>query len=615
MSTDEFPASRILQVQVVFLFILGGLFFSASFAVIYFFLEMYPTTLVLLSSILIGIFCLWLLRRYQKSESVAHIVLTLFFSIIIAANLELGGFDNPNDAWFMVIVMVSGLLLTHRSVWVYAGLVLMVSIAFYVFKYLGMEFPKRLSQDKLDLLNLFNRIGAVTTTVFLIILFRYERNMREQGLNEKEQKLYQLANYDQLTQLFNRTYFAQAFEQRIEDNTNQRQALLFVDLDAFKVVNDTFGHNIGDELLKEVGKRFKTQLNGDDLICRHGGDEFLVMPSSSYSEEQVENFANNLIRALNKPFHINEQKIHIGCSVGIAFYPRHGNGYMELLRASDIAMYRAKERGTEQFQVYSDNLAKEIHNKNQMALDLRRAIDKGQLSLVYQPKVNLKTKEISGYEALVRWTNEQNEVMEPSIFVAIAEEFSLVNKLGEWLINTVCKQIKEWQNQGEAIKKIAINVSAKQLLRSDFVTEIIRATNYFQLDASLIELELTESVFIESSHETLRKLNKLSDLGYSLVIDDYGTGYASLGYLKRFPVSALKIDKSFIDEILLSEQDQTIVGSTIELAHQLGLEVIAEGVENDEQLQVLKNLGCDLIQGYYFSRPLSAEQVFKQQLK
>ncbi len=610
MQRDKFSLSEILQVQVVFLFILSGLALTLSFMGVYIYLEMYFTASVLSASFFTGIFLLWWLRKLQRSELVAHITLTLFLAIITIANIEFGGFDNPNDAWFMVIVVVSGLLLTRHSVWIYAVIALAISFIFYILKIKGVEFPLKLPPGKVDLLNLFNRIGTVLTTVFVIVLFRYERNMRQKNSAENEQKLFQLANYDPLTELSNRSYFSEEFQRRINHVEIDEQSLLFIDLDSFKVVNDSFGHNIGDELLQAVAKRFKTQLGDLDLICRHGGDEFLVMPREGYSKSDIENLCINLIRVLNQPFHINEHTLHIGCSIGVSFFPEHGKSYLELLRAADIAMYRAKAQGSEQFQIFNLDLAQEVHNKNQLALSLRLAIEKGELSLVYQPKVNLNTKEVIGYEALMRWKNSEGQIIEPSVFIAIAEEYSLVHKLGEWLVNSVCKQLNDWRRSGQPIKKVAINISAKQLLRSDFVTEIIRVTNLYQIDPSLLELELTESVFIESSNDTLSKLNKLSDLGFSLVIDDYGTGYASLGYLKRFPVSGLKIDKSFIDEILESDQDRKIVGSTISLAHELGLEIIAEGVEKDAQLELLKQLGCDLIQGYYFSKPLLVSEVF-----
>lgn len=610
MQKDSFSLSEILQVQVVFLFILSGLVLSTAFMAVYLYLEMYTTATVLIFSFLLGLLFLKVLRKIQKSELIAHLTLIIFLTVITVANIEFGGFDNPNDAWFMVIVVISGLLLTKRSVWIYALIALAVTITFYLLKVTGVEFPLKLPPEKVDLLNLFNRTGTVVTTVFLIILFRYERTMRQKFADENEKKLFQLANFDRLTELSNRSYFSENFQRRVQQADIEQQSLLFIDLDSFKVVNDSFGHNIGDELLQAVAMRFNTQLSEYDVICRHGGDEFLVMPRAGYGKAEVENLCINLIRVLNQPFHIAEHTLHIGCSIGVAFYPEHGQSYLDLLRAADIAMYRAKAQGSEQFQIYDEDLAQEIHNKNQLALELRQAINRNELSVVYQPKVNLKTKEIIGYEALMRWTNAQGEVIEPNVFIAIAEEFSLVHKLGEWLINSVASQLNHWKRDNKPIKRVAINISAKQLLRSDFVTEIIRMTNLYNIEPSLIELELTESVFIESSQDTLDKLNRLSDLGFKMVIDDYGTGYASLGYLKRFPVSGLKIDKSFIDEILESDQDRKIVGSTIALAHELGLEIIAEGVENDAQLELLKQLGCDLIQGYYFSKPLEVSEVF-----
>lgn len=611
MSRPKHSVSEILQVQVLFLFILSGLALTVCFAFLYIYLEMYLTFFVLLICFGIGLFSLWLLRTYHRSDLASHLALMALIIIIVVANIEFGGFDNPNDAWFMVVVVVSGLLLIKGSFWFYAVASLLIIVIFYLLKLKGVDFPLRLTPEKIAFLQLCNRIGTVLTTVFLVLLFRFERNQRAKHAKKNEQKLYELANFDSLTELSNRAYFARVFERRIKTKKARKQSLLFIDLDGFKVVNDSYGHNIGDKLLEAVAKRFKTQLDNKDLISRHGGDEFLVMPKSGYNQADIDNLCINLIRVLNQPFHIGEHILHIGCSIGVAFYPEHGNSYLELLRASDIAMYRAKFQGSEQFQVYNQSLAQETQDRNQLAMDLRNAVDRGELSLVYQPKVNAVTGVVEGHEALMRWSRQDGSIVMPSTFIAVAEEFSIVHKLGEWLINSVSKQIKEWERAGHTIKKIAINISPKQLLRSDFVTEIVRITNLYQLDPGVFELELTESVFIDSSGETLRKLKKLSDLGFSLVIDDYGTGYASLGYLKRFPVSCLKIDKSFIDEILISEQDQTIVGSTIELAHQLGLEVTAEGVEQEEQLAVLRRLGCDYIQGFYFSKPLPPEKAFE----
>ncbi|MRX28639.1 bifunctional diguanylate cyclase/phosphodiesterase [Kangiella sp. HZ709] len=610
MSREQYSFSEILQVQVVYLFILAGMSLSITFSIIYYYLEMYATMLSLIVSLFSGLVCLWWLKNKRRSEIPAHIALFFFLFIIIIANIEYGGFDNRNDAWFMVVVLISGLLLTKHYVWFYAFVALSVSITFYLLKMNGMEFPKTLSSEKVDLLNLTNRLGSIFTTVFLIILFRYERSQREQDVIENEAQLFQLANYDTLTSLSNRGFFAQNFDARINDEDTEEQALLFIDLDSFKLINDSFGHNVGDELLKVVAARFKTQLTSQDVICRHGGDEFLIMPKSNYNKSDIENICINLISVLKQPFTINDDQLHIGCSIGVAHYPDHGNNYNELLRAADIAMYRSKSQGKDQFQIYNQGLAQEIQNKNQLAIDLRRAIDTDELYLVYQPKVCLSHKTIVGYEALVRWTNSKGQSIEPSVIIAIAEEFSLVHKFGEWLFTSIAKQIAEWKRNDFLLKPVAINISPHQLLRADFVTELVRITNYYNVPSDLIDLELTESVFIESASATLKKLNRLSDLGFSLVIDDYGTGYASLGYLKRFPVTGMKIDKSFIDDILDSEQDQKIVGSTIALAHKLGLEIIAEGVENDEQLKLLRKLGCDVIQGYYFSKPLLASEVF-----
>lgn len=609
MSEKQHDITKILRIQLIYMFCLASIVLGGLYAIFYYNLGLYFLANVIAVSIVLFTISLYLLKRYKVAELVSHITILAVIFIMITANMMIGGFDNPSDSWFVAIIVVAGLLLNRIAYLIYILVVFAITLGFFWVKKSGIEIPMRLNAEDLDLVNLINRIGSAVSVVYLIALFRYERETREEWLKNSKNKLKDLAERDKLTWLHNRNYFSSSFQQKILKYPNEKQALLFVDLDAFKVVNDSFGHNIGDELLIQVAARFRQHLDANDIISRHGGDEFLIMPHISDYQEYTEIMCSKIIKALNQPFIIRNQTLHIGCSIGIAYYPDHGKDYIDLLRAADIAMYRAKSDGSEQYRVYNESLATEINYKNQLALELRTAIDENQLRVVYQPKYSADGRKVLGYEALCRWRDKNNKPIPPNLFIQVAEEFSLINKLGDWLVSTVAKQISEWQRAGKEVCKVAINISAKQLLRNNFTAELLSLINHYDIDPSYVELELTENLFIETSVDTLSKLRKLNDLGFSLVIDDYGTGYASLGYLKGFPISGIKIDKSFIDDLADSEMDRTIVASTIDLAHKLGLTVTAEGVETIVQLNFLRDMECDEIQGYYFSRPIDADEI------
>lgn len=609
MSEKQYDFTKILHVQLVYMAGLAAIVLSVLYAFFYYSVGLYLLTAIIVVSIAFFMVSLYVLKRYKAGKLISHICIVLVIGMILTANMMIGGFDNPSDSWFVVIIVVAGLLLNQTAYAVYIFVVFAIIIGFFWVKKAGIEIPIRLSAEDLDLVNLTNRLGSVVSVIYLVALFRYERETRESWLKNSKDKLKDLAERDKLTWLHNRNYFLSSFQQKILKYPNEKQALLFIDLDAFKVVNDSFGHNVGDELLIQVAARFRQHLDPEDLICRHGGDEFLVMPRISDYDEYTEMMSNKIIQMLNQPFVIRSQTLHIGCSIGIAYYPEHGKDCIELLKAADIAMSRAKSDGSEQYRVYDESLAADIDNKNKLAIELRSAIDENKLSVVYQPKYSADGRDVLGYEALCRWRDNDNNAIPPNLFIRVAEEFSLINKLGDWLVSTVAKQISEWKRAGKKVCKVAVNISAKQLLKNGFAEDLLRLINHYDIDPSFLELELTESLFIETSNDTLSKLRKLNDLGFSLVIDDYGTGYASLGYLKGFPISGIKIDKSFIDDLAGSEVDRAIVASTIELANKLGLKVTAEGVETVVQLNFLREMKCDEIQGYYFSRPIDADEI------
>ena len=602
--------SATLQYQAVYLFAIAGILISTVFGSYYFYIGLTVVAVVMFSSVVITLAVLYLFRSKVTAEALGHLVLALLLAILTVANLFLGGFDNPNDSWFMVVPLIGAVLINRQTVWQYSSVILAIVVSFFIFKKLGFKFDNHLTSQQVDIISLSNRLAAVSTLAFLIIVYRYQRYATEKELTDSQENLYKLANIDPLTSLANRTYFAKRFSQSIisADKEQQSLTMLFVDLDAFKIVNDTYGHNVGDELLIEVARRFKIHF-GDALVCRHGGDEFLLMLELGLEQNKIDELCLMLVSEIAKPFQLKNCTANIGCSIGIASYPEHGSSFVDVLRAADIAMYQAKSQGGEQSQVFTDRLSRKIEDTNKIAIDLRNAIDNELFSVQYQSKHSLSNQSVIGYEALLRWTNTDGKTIAPEVFVKIAEEFSLMSKLGDWTLRAVCKQLQKWNQDTGKRACVAINISANQIFKSDFIESLIVITEHYGVIPEQLELELTESIFVDSSFKILHKLQKLHDLGFKLIIDDYGTGYASIGYLKKFPVAGLKIDKTFIKEILESKQDRVIVQSTISLAHELGLKVIAEGVENIEQVELLEKLNCDIVQGYYYSKPLKASSI------
>ncbi|NVK22204.1 MAG: bifunctional diguanylate cyclase/phosphodiesterase [Kangiellaceae bacterium] len=599
--------AHMLHVQIVFLFALSGIGLSICFSIIYYKMGLDVVGNVLVFSIVVALISILYLKRTYHAELVAHILLILLFIILLTANNQFGGFDNPNFSWFLVIPLAGGVLLKHYSSWLYTLLILGIILIYYSMKVSGQDFPNPLTPQEFDFVTMSNRIGSLVTIAFLMILTRYEHRAKEKNLELKETQIFEIANFDNLTSLSNRSLFASNFEQMISQRKDNKVALLFVDLDAFKSVNDSYGHGVGDELLVQVGKRFRELLSQDDLICRQGGDEFLIVPIDR-KPNQINKLCTSIIQKMSEPFILSNCVAHIGCSIGVAYYPIHGNTYDQLISAADIAMYRAKTLGGAQFKVFHQDYAKEASYKTLLSHKLRQAINLDDLELYYQPKFSVTCNKIIGYEALIRWHDGETFV-EPEAFVRVAEEFSIISQLGSWVLHNAFSQLRTWLDEKKDFQSLAINISAMQVLRADFISELSDMCQYYDVPASMIELELTESIFIDYTEQTLKKLEFLSDMGFKLVIDDYGTGYASIGYLRRFPVHALKIDKDFVKDIVSNDADRNIVASTIDLAHKLGIKMIAEGVENEQQIELLKKMGCETMQGFYFGKPQPAYKL------
>jgi len=384
--------------------------------------------------------------------------------------------------------------------------------------------------------------------------------------------------------------------------------VMFLDLDRFKMMNDTYGHSFGDHLLQQVSARFKTCLEGKGRLFRYGGDEFVIVVKEPESH-RVSEVAQKLIDCLSSPFSIKGRQTFISTSIGISLFPKDGNNVEMLIQNADIAMYSAKENGKNNFQNYTSALNQLNSRRMEIELGIRRALENNEFTLVYQPQVNLKTTKIIGFEALIRWKHPEHGDISPAEFIPVAEETGLIVPIGKWVLTTASRQCKQWLNMGFPLHRMAVNVSAIQFREKDFVHCVKQVLESTELDPQCLELEITESV-TRNVEEARKTMKQLTALGVHLSIDDFGTGYSSLKDIRHFPIDKLKIDKSFVDEIHNQVNGgEAIVRTIIELGNSLGFTVIAEGVEQDKQIEFLVENNCHQGQGYFFSKPLPAEEV------
>lgn len=424
-----------------------------------------------------------------------------------------------------------------------------------------------------------------------------------------EKELTNLAFYDPLTQLPNRVLFLERLEEAlaISQRHHDRVALLFIDLDRFKDVNDTLGHNAGDVLIVEAAKRIKRCLRKTDTVARLGGDEFTIILTEISSEASIAYIAQQLIDEINRPYNIYDNEVFVGASIGIAVYPDDSKDSETLIKNADTAMYHAKDSGRGVFKFFRTEMNERTLRRVTMERNLRYALENGDFLLHYQPRYLLDSGRMVGMEALVRWDHHEEGMISPGEFIPLAEETNLIFPLGEWVLKSACLQAKAWQREGLGPYRLAVNLSPRQFQQHDLLNLIRTTLQEADLEPDLLELEITESVLMDDPEGAVELLGAIRELGVHISIDDFGTGYSSLAYLKKFPINALKIDQSFVRDLPDDQDDVAIVDSIIALAESLGLDVVAEGVETLEQANFLQSRGCNEVQGYYFSRPLPAE--------
>jgi diguanylate cyclase (GGDEF)-like protein len=443
-----------------------------------------------------------------------------------------------------------------------------------------------------------------------------ESEIAERLLIEKQLQF--LANHDPLTKLPNRTYFCKRLGHAIEVAERNKSSLgvLFIDLDRFKYVNDTLGHAAGDVLLTEAASRLAKCVRKSDTLARLGGDEFVILDEEVNDKSCLANLAQRIIDELKRPFMLQEHEVTISASIGISVYPENGTTQESLRKNSDVAMYRAKALGKSNYQFYS--AAQDHHSIERLSLEneLHQALERNELFLQYQPKIDMRNGRLSGLEALVRWQPRgDRKLVPPEVFIRIAEDSGLILPISNWVIDQVCAQLKVWQRKGLDVPKVAINLSARQFRHDELKTFILDSVELHQVDPQWLELEITESALMENAEAAAAILSELKLLGMTIAIDDFGTGYSSLSYLKKFELDTLKIDCSFVHEITVNPDDAAIAVTIINMAKSLGLSVVAECIETQAQHDFLAKNGCDFGQGYLYNRPLLGHDVEKLYLE
>lgn len=522
-----------------------------------------------------------------------------------------------------------------RKIWnnVLSGLILFYSLGSMAAMLLwSPNWP--ISQDLTTALLISSLVCLIVLYVYNHYVIRKERQnwlkqtrhleeevgIRSEQLQEKNAQLktfmediHHLGYYDALTDLPNRRLFMRHLTKALESARYQGRmfAVLFVDLDNFKVLNDNLGHNLGDLVLKKVGEKISTTIRPMDIVSRHGGDEFMVLLNEIATIDEAKQMIDSIHKSIREPFLLGtDMEIFVEVSIGVAIYPRHGDNIENLIKYADIAMYEAKNQGKNQSIVYTVEMHKYYARRMTLDNELRSALKNDEFSLYYQPQVSIKTGEIVGVEALVRWHNHILGAVNPSELIPIVEENGQIIQLGEWVISTACRQLKAWHDEGYHIPKIAVNVSPVQFNSEKLVSCVQRVLRDTGLAAPYLELEITEGVAIFNQRSVSNKLMALKRLGIQLALDDFGTGYSCLAYLSQYPVDTLKIDQRFIRN-LQDRDNRMLVDTMITMAHNFDLKVVAEGVSTIEQYNYVRDKGCDEMQGYLISEPLNSNNLIQ----
>ncbi|HRZ23915.1 MAG TPA: EAL domain-containing protein, partial [Candidatus Contendobacter sp.] len=452
-----------------------------------------------------------------------------------------------------------------------------------------------------DLTELLTRLAGEVS--FALDLFE-----RENQRKDAEVRAHHLATHDALTGLPNRTLLLDRLTQALHGAQRKQNCVgvLFLDLDHFKTINDSQGHGVGDQLLQAISQRLRHVIRQEDTLARQGGDEFILVLTDLPNPAAAGWVAQHLLQALRAPFVMDQQVLHVAASIGISLYPLDATDPSTLIRFADSAMYQAKADGRADYAFFTAELNARVSEQFTLSNELRRALEQDEFVLYYQPQIDLATGQPVGVEALIRWRHPQRGLIPPVQFITVAEETGLIGPMGEWTLRTACAQNRLWQNAGVPPLPVAVNLSAKQWLQSHLEQQVVEALEAAGLEPRFLELEITESLLMRDTDQMIGTMRRLQGRGVQFAVDDFGTGYSSLSYLKRLPVNRLKIDRSFVRDIPANTDDVAIAAAIIQMGKSLRLNVVAEGVETPEQLRFLGEQGCDVVQGYHFSKPLPA---------
>lgn len=426
-----------------------------------------------------------------------------------------------------------------------------------------------------------------------------------------QNRLHSLAYYDPLTQLPNRTMLQEEVNKQIKQAQERKQKLAFIylDIDNFKHINDTMGHAVGDKLIVHIANILSYQIKFPNLVARLSGDEFAILLVNVENVNHIISEINHIFKYLRRPCILEKQEFYISASIGVAMYPEHGTDLSTLMQNADTAMFHIKENGKDGFGIFTSHMREKTWHYIQMSNQLRSAIQNEEFLLYYQPQINLESGKIIGVEALIRWRHPEKGFISPMEFIPFAEETGYIGEIGEWVLKTACKQKRKWEEDGYSHIKMSVNLSSKVLTKEGLVSSIQHILKEYSMNCCNIELEITETAVMDDLEKAIEVLQQLKELGITIALDDFGTGYSSLTYVQKLPIDILKVDKEFIKNIINEDKESHILKLIVELAHNLDLKVIAEGVETKEQLEFLRNNGCDIGQGYYFSRPVPASEI------
>lgn len=455
-----------------------------------------------------------------------------------------------------------------------------------------LEANKKLSESYIELSGVYQQLRVA-----------------EQQLRNQYDELEKMAYYDPLTGLPNWNYVQKNMVQYSNKNDSLKLAAMYIDLDNFRSINNGFGHHYGDKLLKEIGRKLQTLLKENAIVSRSSGDEFLIVQYGVDDKEEIVKTVEKVSELLNSTWYLEEKEFFVSASIGIAVFPKDGQDFEKILRSAEIAVNKAKDLGKNSYMFFEKTLYDEISRKTEMEKELRNAIKSGELSLHYQPQVDIKTGKIVSLEALLRWNSKKFGWVSPYEFIKLAEETGLIIPIGQWVLRTACLQNKSWKDKGYDYEFISVNVSVAQIQNRNFLDSVKEILHETGTKPQYIELEITESVMMETIEANLRILSELRNLGVRIALDDFGTGYSSLNYLKSLPINTVKLDKSFIDGLGKNSYEELITYEIIKLAHKMDLDVTAEGVEFENQLKSLMEKECNRIQGYYFSKPFPSVEI------